>query len=388
VPTALGDQVKVLDFGISKLTDSNTVQTTEAVLIGTPLYMSPEQALGQNKDITAQSDLFALGSISYELLTGQAPFFADSVAKVVFRIAYEKHAPLSVVRADLPGSVVDAVEHALQKERERRTPSIEAFVLELTGKALAEVSDERGGVQFPGTPITDSMASGETKASTGSRATPAAADYAPSPALSAPTVSGRRVMGVMVVLAVSLAAFLAKVRTDNWAERAVYRAGMVDAGWVMLEDGNFIKPDAGVLTAVVAPTVLDAGANRVETPDAAVESTAVEVPTADAGTAPPVRAEVPPTPDEQAKLDALEVLAARGEWESVWDAGGSLRASLKTPSALRRALERVLEAACARSDNPQIMPVYNELRAVSSASQLKAAKKRCIERYPAAETLW
>ena len=129
VPTALGDQVKVLDFGISKLNEgASSLQTTEKTLVGTPLYMSPEQALGLNRDTTSQSDLFSLGSICYELLTGVAPFVADSVAQVVFRIAYQPHIPLKQVLPGLPANVVHAVEHALIKERTERTQNISTFI--------------------------------------------------------------------------------------------------------------------------------------------------------------------------------------------------------------------------------------------------------------------
>ena len=106
-PTALGDQVKVLDFGISKVADSQTVQTTDSVLIGTPLYMSPEQAQGLNRDLSPQSDVFSLGSICFELLTGRPPFQAESVAQLVFRIAYEA-APssLRIVEATVEGTEI------------------------------------------------------------------------------------------------------------------------------------------------------------------------------------------------------------------------------------------------------------------------------------------
>ena len=387
VPTALGDQVKVLDFGISKLADSNTVKTTESVLIGTPLYMSPEQALGHNKDITGQSDLFSLGSITFQLLTGQAPFFADNIAKVVFRIAYARHSSLAALRPELPAHVIAAVEHALEKEVDRRTPNIEAFVQELSGHGLVDVvQDESSGVHLPGTPVSQSMASGETRAPSGTKATPApASPYAPSPALTASTISGRKVMVFMVFITVSLAAFLAKVRTDNWAERAVYRAGMVDAGWVMLEDGNFVKSDGGEYDAGVAlAPVVDAGlpaAVAVEpeagVPDAGVPELAVKP-----------KLEAPQTEAEKALLDGLLAQVARQEWDPLWDARGKIRVGLKTPSALRQGLEVLLDAACARSDNAQIMPVYNELRAVSSPAQLKQSKQRCIARYPASSSLW
>lgn len=392
VPTALGDQVKVLDFGISKLADSNTVKTTESVLIGTPLYMSPEQALGHNKDITGQSDLFSLGSITFELLTGQAPFFADNIAKVVFRIAYERHPSLATLRPELPANVIAAVEHALEKEVDRRTPNIEAFVEELSGQGLVDVvQDESSGVHLPGTPVSQSMASGETRAPSGSKATPApASPYAPSPALTASTISGRKVMVFMVFITVSLAAFLAKVRTDNWAERAVYRAGMVDAGWVMLEDGNFVKSDGGAYDSGVAAAVVDAGLPSVvvavEVDAGSIDTGVVDAGVAELAVKP--KLEAPPTEAEKTLLDALAAQAARKEWDQIWDSRGKVRVSLKTPGALRQGLEVLLDAECARSDNAQIMPVYNELRAVSSPAQLKQSKQRCIARYPDAASLW
>ena len=76
VPTEIGgelvDQVKVLDFGISKIRGSQTVQTQDSVLLGTPQYMAPEQALGKNSEIDARTDVFALGAIVYEMLAGRA----------------------------------------------------------------------------------------------------------------------------------------------------------------------------------------------------------------------------------------------------------------------------------------------------------------------------
>ncbi|MFT3840372.1 MAG: serine/threonine-protein kinase [Myxococcaceae bacterium] len=157
VATPMGTMVKVLDFGISKVRDSNTVQTQEAVLMGTPQYMSPEQAIGANKDVGPQSDVFALGAITYEMLCGQPPFQAESVAKVVFEIAYQPHTPLATRRADLPPRVVQAVEKALLKDRTHRWSDIGEFVAELSGKPLEdsgirplpEPSIGSGGVATP-----------------------------------------------------------------------------------------------------------------------------------------------------------------------------------------------------------------------------------------------
>ena len=156
------------------------------------------------------------------------------------------------------------MEHALEKERERRTTDIDTFVLELTGQALAEVAqDETSGVYTPGMSVTPSMSSGETRAPSGGGpkvlATPSPGSP-PSPAPSSPvkTVSGTKLIIALVSgRAGALGRGRPKVRTDNWKERAAYRAGMVDAGYVMLDDGNFIR-DAGPKT-VVPVERLDAG---------------------------------------------------------------------------------------------------------------------------------
>ena len=85
VPTEIGgelvDQVKVLDFGISKIRGSQTVQTQDAVLLGTPQYMAPEQALGKNTEIDARTDVFALGAIVYEMLSGRPAFVGDDAGR-------------------------------------------------------------------------------------------------------------------------------------------------------------------------------------------------------------------------------------------------------------------------------------------------------------------
>ncbi|MFT3711045.1 MAG: serine/threonine-protein kinase [Archangium sp.] len=384
VPTALGDSVKVLDFGISKLSDSNTVKTTEAVLIGTPLYMSPEQALGHNSEVSAQSDLFSLGSITYELMCGKAPFAADSIAKVVFRIAYEKHAPLVSVDPNLPQAMVAAVEHALDKDRTRRTPSIEAFVLELTGKALADVSDESSGVFTPGMPVTSSMISGETRAPSSSprlMATPAAPGTpAPSPRhpADAPTISGRRFVIITIVTVLVLAGVLTKVRMDNWAERAAYRAQMVDAGWTLTTDGNLVRDagteivDAGAVAPVVAPVVVDAGAAEdagvPELIDAGVKTTRVEAP-------------LPPA--EQEALNRVRAQMKSKQWEAIWDTRAALRIQFNSPAGKRQIIEVLLEVACARNDNEKVRQMLNEYRATPGAN-LRALRATCVKYYPSA----
>ncbi|HUH04282.1 MAG TPA: serine/threonine-protein kinase, partial [Kofleriaceae bacterium] len=68
------EQAKVLDFGISKIRGSQTVKTNAATMLGTPQYMAPEQALGQHDNVDARTDVFALGAMVYEMLSGRPAF--------------------------------------------------------------------------------------------------------------------------------------------------------------------------------------------------------------------------------------------------------------------------------------------------------------------------
>jgi eukaryotic-like serine/threonine-protein kinase len=118
-------RVKILDFGLAKLlavARDPTVSVTETRgLIGTPLYMSPEQAREQNLD--ARTDLWNLGVIYYELLTGRAPFRADSSMAVLRAITDEAPVPLRQLRPDVPPLCEQIVSHALEKNPDRRYQS-------------------------------------------------------------------------------------------------------------------------------------------------------------------------------------------------------------------------------------------------------------------------
>src|SRR6185295_16041613 len=85
---------KVLDFGISKIRGSQTVKTQETALLGTPQYMAPEQATGRHNDVDERTDVFALGAIVHEMLTGEPAFTGASIPEVVFKVVYEQPAPL------------------------------------------------------------------------------------------------------------------------------------------------------------------------------------------------------------------------------------------------------------------------------------------------------
>lgn len=129
-------KVKVLDFGISKIRGSQSLRTQDAILMGTPQYMSPEQATGKNTTVDARTDVFALGAMVYEMLGGQPAFAGGSLAEVVYRVVHGQPTPLRELAPALPENVLAAVERALQKDPAARPQDIGAFVLELTGRPL------------------------------------------------------------------------------------------------------------------------------------------------------------------------------------------------------------------------------------------------------------
>jgi serine/threonine-protein kinase len=141
----LVDQVKVLDFGISKIRGSQTVVTQESAMLGTPQYMAPEQALGKNSELDARTDVFALGAIVYEMLSGQALFAGSSLAAVVYKVVFEPTPPLQQAAPHVPASVAAAVEQALAKDPAQRFGDVGAFVTALTGRPLQTLAQLRAG---------------------------------------------------------------------------------------------------------------------------------------------------------------------------------------------------------------------------------------------------
>src|SRR5690606_20843501 len=108
--------VKLMDFGIARLTDSNKTKT--GMVLGSPSYMSPEQLAGKRVD--GRSDLFSLGVTLYQLLTGSLPFQANSMVNLMMKIATEAHPPILSLRPDLPVAVAPIIDRLLQKNAEGR----------------------------------------------------------------------------------------------------------------------------------------------------------------------------------------------------------------------------------------------------------------------------
>ncbi len=115
-------QVKLLDFGISKVYGVEERLTRTGQILGTPRYMAPEQ-LAADHDLDGRVDTYALGVILYEALAGSPPFIATSPSDLIVSILHGKVTPLSTLRSDLPEDVVTVVMRAMARAREARYSS-------------------------------------------------------------------------------------------------------------------------------------------------------------------------------------------------------------------------------------------------------------------------
>lgn len=124
--------LKVLDFGISKLSGPGEGFTQTAVMMGSPYHMSPEQ-MRSAKDADARSDLWAFGSILYELLAGTPPFLADNMPELVQRVMFEHPAPITSLRPDVPLAIEQVIQRCLQKDPALRFQSVRELAEALSG---------------------------------------------------------------------------------------------------------------------------------------------------------------------------------------------------------------------------------------------------------------
>ena len=122
-----GDKIKVADFGIARLPDSTRTQTGD--IFGTPNYMSPEQVAG--KKVDGRSDLFSLGAVMYNLLTGKKPFEADTMAAIMYNISKANYIPLTKFSTDYPKYCIKIVNKLLAKGVSKRYQNAAAVVQEI-----------------------------------------------------------------------------------------------------------------------------------------------------------------------------------------------------------------------------------------------------------------
>ncbi len=128
-------QVKVLDFGISKMRGNVGVQTQDSTILGTPQYMSPEQANGKNSEVDARSDIWSLAAIVHEMLAGAPAFQGESLTELLVNVLVTPSPSLKGT-PNVTEAVSSALDRALTKDPGQRFPDVPSFISALTGAPL------------------------------------------------------------------------------------------------------------------------------------------------------------------------------------------------------------------------------------------------------------
>jgi serine/threonine-protein kinase len=164
-------RVMVTDFGIAKALSSVSggTLTSAGVAIGTPSFMSPEQAAGE-KEIDGRSDIYSLGVVAYQMSTGELPFNAPSVAGILMKQITEPAPMVSAKRDDIPEDLGLAIARCLEKDPENRWPTADALRRALENRTVTGYRPT-GQTRRPGTAVPPSRRSpiGSQRPSTGTR---------------------------------------------------------------------------------------------------------------------------------------------------------------------------------------------------------------------------
>src|SRR5690349_8595794 len=119
-------RVMVTDFGIAWATEAGARLTATGIAVGTPTYMSPEQAVGE-RELDGRSDIYSTGVLGYQMLTGRVPFEAGNSMALLLKHVTERPKPIAELRPDAPRGLRETIERAMTKAPEDRWPTAAAF---------------------------------------------------------------------------------------------------------------------------------------------------------------------------------------------------------------------------------------------------------------------
>ena len=262
--------VKVLDFGISKTLDTGVggeglSLTRTEMLLGSPLYMSPEQ-MRSSKSVDERSDLWALGAIAYELITGKVPFEAETILELCFKVAQESPVSPQAVRADVPAELAAAILRCLEKLPEDRFANV---------SELARAFEPFGLTRDRGTAdrMHDVLGTGKRKPRASTPSLPEIDSLAPPPAVSAPPEPAPQAWGNT------------QSQSKPKSRKGVYIAAVAAAFVIVAVIGGAAalrsRPMTTALVATSAPAAIGLPSPAV----AAITATAAATTTADADAA-------------------------------------------------------------------------------------------------------
>lgn len=241
----------VTDFGIARaVSEGDSRLTATGIAIGTPTYMSPEQAAGE-RAIDGRSDLYSLGILGYQMLTGAPPFLANSTPAILVKHISERPVPVEQRRSDVPQDLARVVMVLLEKDPANRFPSAQAVVAALdTGKVPEFAPSERTSGALASAPFTGADFNLPQRASAGVSMATGADVRGPTPEewrrweakevvafrrklapylfvngviVIASVVGGSDFFGITVLWSIYLAFKYAKLWADNYDWRDVFR---------------------------------------------------------------------------------------------------------------------------------------------------------------------
>src|SRR4029434_10993462 len=122
---------RITDFGLAKKLDGSTDLPLTGQMVGTPNYLSPEQASGRHTQISPVSDVYSMGALLYELVTGRPPFMADSLQDTLLRIRHAEHVSPSALNPAVDREIETICLKCLEKEPSRRYGSAAALADDL-----------------------------------------------------------------------------------------------------------------------------------------------------------------------------------------------------------------------------------------------------------------
>jgi eukaryotic-like serine/threonine-protein kinase len=261
--------VKVADFGIAKVAGQATELTVAGSVMGSPQYLSPEQIRGE--DLDGRSDVFSLGVVLFELLSGRRPFDGDTITTLVYQILHKDTPAISELRGGIPPRLERLLARMLAKDREERVPSAGQVAEELAAIAR-ELPDE----------TLSAPAAADVQAQVPTYALPrrttaqmpplVAVAETPAPAAPSPAAVPADRRGLLVAIVVAVVALA---------------AGVVAVGWWMT--GHRLRDEV----AAVAPATPGSSSSATSPSAAGTEPTSAAPPSAPA--APPPTAAVRPT---------------------------------------------------------------------------------------------